>query len=130
MSDSQAGPHDRSTDETPPDTYFDDATSRWRELEEEREDLKKKQRALEQIDEEVAKIDRDIGSGSIEINDGTIWVRVSAPDMSEEVRDLIHEHAWDIEQHISYDMAGACIIWSLKSNISTMVAHHTRRTAE
>lgn len=130
MSESQAEDHDQSTAKPSVGTYFDDTTSKWREIEDERTELKRKQDVLEQIDGEVAKIDRDIGSGSIEIDDGVIWVRVSAPDMCDEVRDLVHEHAWDMEQNISYDMAGACIIWSLKANISTMMDHYSQKAAE
>jgi len=125
---SENGP---SVDDTGPDTYFEDTTEEWTQLEEQREELALRQDALRRLDEQVAKIDQDIGGGSIDIDeDGIIHVQTSTPDMCDEVKQLVHGHSWPRKSAIGYDTRSRCITWSLKTDIDSLVDDYNQQITE
>lgn len=134
MSQSASGGQTGSSSETEdagPDTYFEDATEEWLQLEERRDELALQQEAVKRLDERVAKIDCDIGSGSIEINDkGIIHVKTSTPGMCEEVKQLVHGHNWPKEFKIGYETRSQCVTWSLKTDITTLVDDYHQQLTE
>jgi hypothetical protein len=114
-----------------PDTYFEDSTEEWTQLEEQREELAVRQEVLRRLDERVAKIDQDIGSASIEINDNSIiHVQTSTPDMCDEVKQLVHGYSWPRKSDIGYDTCSQCVTWSLKTDIDSLVEDHQQQIAE
>lgn len=114
-----------------PDTYFDSTTEEWLQLEERRDELALQQEAVKRLDERVAKIDCDIGSGSIEISDeGVIHVKTSTPGMCEEVKQLVHGHNWPKEFKIGYETRSQCVTWSLKTDITTLVDDYHQQITE
>lgn len=120
-----------SVDEDEPGTYFDNTTEEWLQLEARREELALQQEAVKRLDEQVAKIDCDIGSGSIEISDeGVIHVKTATPGMHEEVKELVHGHSWPKESKIGYDTRSQCVTWSLKTDITRLVDDYHQEITE
>lgn len=119
------------TDDSEPETYFEEASEEWQELEERRDELALQQEAVERLDERVAKIDCDIGSGSIKISDkGIIHVKTSTPGMCEEVKQLVHGYNWPKEFDIGYETRSKCVTWPLKTDITRLVDDHQQQNTE
>jgi hypothetical protein len=114
--------------EKSPNTYFDDTSTKWRQLEDKRDELALQQEALRRLDERVAKIDCNIGGGSIEISDeGAIHATTSTPDICDKVEQLLHRYSWPKEFQIGYETRSKCVTWSLKTDMETLVDDHQQR---
>jgi hypothetical protein len=131
MSQSQRHPNASEVEKGDPDTYFDDTSAEWRQLEEKRDELALRQEALRRLDERVAKIDCDIGGASIKINDeGVIHVKTSTPDICDEIEQLLHGYSWPKEFQIGYETRSKCVTWSLKTDIGTLVDDYHQQITE
>lgn len=126
MTPEMTSPESGGTDdknETDAGIYFDGSEAIWQSLEEEREELRRRQEAVKELDNLVREIDCNIGGASMEVDveEGTIRVQTITEHMTEEVKELVHGYCWSRKFDIGYVTRNRCITWDLQTHMDTLV---------
>jgi hypothetical protein len=114
---------DTDADETESDSlYFNDTTERVEALEDQIDDIRRKQQALGELDDAISTIDCDHGTATLTIDEsnGRVKATMSVRRLSAPVENVLHGFEWSVKFSTGYDTRSRLFQFDLEGRLKTL----------